>query len=369
MPETPWHRIAEQRTILRRLWSGDYSLTTPVLRIAWDWQCILDGQTYHNPDFFSESLRRVHDVEFDVQLQLEMVRNQIECLEASDEVGLPLANTPAFETIFFGTGPLATAFGSKFILREGLQPFFEPAIHTPEQALRAAKPNLLKSGICPAVLDRLECYNELTQGKVILTPCDTAGPWSIATQIWHYEDMLAAIKTAPRAVHAFLDLVTDTILEWYDLQEAHIGRWSRTHLAFAFPWAPRGIQIGDDCLVAVSPATFEEFFLPYNNRLAHEYGGVTYHCCMGYDRHFASIIKTEGFLGFDAQPQYNDFGRIEAALTEAHGVWTRLCGPEDMDYIRRLKGKVGMLFGVSGTTREEAITKARSFLAKLRALD
>lgn len=159
------------------------------------------------------------------------------------------------------------------------------------------------------------------------------------------------------------------MLEWWNLQEAYIGRWGRTHTSFSSPWMPRGTLIGDDCMVSVSPATWEKFFLPYNNRLAREYGGIAYHCCMRYDTHLMSIIKTENFLGFDAQPTHNSFDKIETALTQAHGVWTRACGPEDMKYIRRLKGKVGMLFSVHGPTRQEAITKAKNFLAELRALD
>ena len=369
VPDTPWDRIAAQRMVLRRVWNGDFGLDVPVLSIDWDWQCEVDGQTYQNAGCWTEPVRRVEDAEFDVRLQLEVVRHQIECLEASDDVGLPLANVPAFDMIVFGTGPLSTAFGSRFILREASQPFFEPAIHTPEEALAVKKPDLLRDGLCPTILERLRYYNEATQGKVILTPTDTAGPWSIATQIWHYEDMLAAIRTAPEAVHSFLDLVTDTILEWYNLQEAYIGRWGRTHTSFSSPWSPRGLGIGDDCMVCVSPETFEEFFRPYNNRLSREYGGITYHCCMCYERYLPSIIKTEGFLGFDAQPGFNDFGKIEAALTEAHGVWTRVCGPADLDYIRRLKGKAGMLFAVYGTDRDDAVAKAREFLSELRAIE
>jgi hypothetical protein len=369
VPETPWHRLAEQRMVLRRVWNGDYSLAVPVLSIDWGWQGEADGQTYENPGCWTEPVRRVQDAEFDVRLQLEVVRHQVECLDASDDVGIPLANVPAFDMIVFGTGPLSTAFGSRFILREGAQPFFEPVLHTPEEALAAKKPDLLNDGICPRILERLRYYNEATQGKVILTPCDTAGPWSIATQIWHYEDMLAATRTAPEAVHSFLDLVTDTVLEWYNLQEAYIGRWGRTHTSFSSPWSPRGLGIGDDCMVCVSPATFEEFFLPYNNRLSREYGGLAYHCCLRYESHFPSLVKTENFLGFDAQPGPNDFDKIEAALSEAHGIWTRICGPGDMDYIRRLRGKVGMFFSVHGENRGDAVAKAREFLAELHALE
>jgi len=60
--------------------------------------------------------------------------------------------------------------------------------------------------------------------------------------------------------------------------------------------------------------------------VAREYGGILYHCCMGYDRHFESLAKTDYFWGFDPDPAYNDFDKIEATLAQAHGIWWRVCG-------------------------------------------
>lgn len=358
VPDTPWDLIAEQRNVMRKLWNRDFSLQPPVVKIGWDWECLGGG--------CNQSKRRVEDPEFDVRYQLEVVRHEVECLKCSAELGIPLANTPAFDLVHFGTGPLATAFGSKMVLRGDNQPAFEPAVHTPEEAVKLKKPNLLKDGILPQILERIQYYNEMTQGKVILTPCDTAGPWSIATSIWHYGDMLEATHTAPEAVHYLLNLVTECIIEWYNIQEAYVGRWGRTHSSFSWPFLPRGIGIGDDCLVTVSPATWEEFFMPYNNRLSREYGNlITYHCCRRYDTHFDSIIKTDGFLGFDATPEHNDFDRIEAALTKVRGIWFQLLGPQHLDLINRLRGKVGMVFSVSGSDRNDAIRQARDFLAVL----
>ena len=118
--------------------------------------------------------------------------------------------------------------------------------------------------------------------------------------------------------------------------------------------------------MTVSPAIWEEFFLPYNNRLSREYGNlIIYHCCMRYDTHFESLIKTEGFKGLDAGVDHNDFEKIEAALVKTGGVWTRMLGPNDMDLINRLRGKVGLLFHVSGDDREDAICQARKFLDDL----
>lgn len=370
IPDTPWDLIAEQRNVMRRLWNGDYSLRTPVLSLDFPWSFELEGKTYSPFGCFTETRRRVEDAEFDLRCQFEVVTHQIDCLQCSAEVGIPLQNTPAFDLIHYGTAPLATAFGSTMILREGHVAAFEPAVHSAAEVMQLKKPDLLHDGVLPDILKRIQFYNEVTQGKVILTPCDTAGPWSIATSIWHYEDMLEAIHTDPDAVHYLLDLVTECIIEWYNIQEAYIGRWGRTHSSFSTPFFPRGIGIGDDTLVTVSPSIWEEFFLPYNNRLSREYGNlILYHCCMRYDTHFESIIKTEGFRGLDAGVDYNDFTKIEAALLKTGGVWTRMVGPNDMDLIHRLRGKVGLLFNVSGDDREDAICQARKFLDDLANLE
>ncbi|MDD2710704.1 MAG: uroporphyrinogen decarboxylase family protein [Verrucomicrobiae bacterium] len=366
IPKVPYDLIAKQRNIRRRLCDGDYDLGNPVVSIGWPLEIdnrldINGGSPYNSPDI----VRLVHDPEFDVQYQLRAVRHQIECLEASEEVGHVLDNCPAFDLVHFGTGPLATAFGAQMILREGMQPAFEPAVHTPEDVMRLEKPDLFKDGVCPKILERIEFYNEATQGKIIISPCDAAGPWSVASSIWHYEDMLEAIYTVPQAVHRLLDMVTECLIEWWNIQETYIGRWGRSH-SLGAPFSPRGVFIGDDCMVAVSPQTWEEFFMPYNNRLSREYGNfINYHCCMRYDTHFESIVKTDGFAGFDAQPAYNDFNKIASTLEKVHGIWTRSCGPADKDFIRRLRGKVGMQFLVNGKNRADAIQQTRDFLAFL----
>jgi hypothetical protein len=368
IPEIPWDLIASQRNAMRKPWSGDYSLQTPALWLDYPWSFTLEGKTYTSFSCFAEARRRVEDAESDVRCQLEVVGHQVECLRCGIDLGLPLMNVPAFDLIHYGTAPLATAFGSAMILREGHFAAFGPAVHTAEEVLKLRKPDLLKAGVLPRILERIQYYSDVTQGKVILTPCDTAGPWSIATSIWHYQDMLEAIHTAPEAVHYLLDLVTDCTIEWYNIQETYIGRWGRSHSSFSSPFFPRGIGIGDDTLVAVSPATWEEFFLPYNNRLTHEYGNaILYHCCMRYDTHFPSIDKTDGFKGLDAGVDHNDFDKIEAALVQARGIWSRPLGPQDMDLIDRLRGKVGLLFAVSGSDRTDAIRQARDFLADLDA--
>jgi hypothetical protein len=212
IPETPWNLIAEQRNVLRKIWNRDFSLQPPVLKLGWDWEFALPERTFRNFYFSEEAKRRVEDPDFDARCQLEMVRHEIECLKCGAEVGIPLANTPAFDLLHF----------------------------------------------------------------------------------------------------------------------------------------------------------WEEYFLPYNNRLAREFGGlITYHCCLRYDTHFEAIVKTEGFIGFDPGLSHNALEKIEAALVKARGIWTQPLGPDQLDLIRRLRGKIGMFFAVHGQDRADAIRKAQDFLAAL----
>jgi hypothetical protein len=97
---------------------------------------------------------------------------------------------------------------------------------------------------------------------------------------------------------------------------------------------------------------------------------------MRYDTHFESLIKTEGFMGFDAVPEYNDIARIEAALA-GRGAWCCAVGDlpttrhgetgrrDDVPIIRRLRGKVAMLLGVHGENRSDAIDRARRLLDRI----
>lgn len=373
IPETPWELIWEQRKLLSKMWNRDrdvWDLKTPIMRVRWDMDYRVDDISTVNSGYgyYAAQERRINDPDFDLRCQLQSVRHEIERLQATKDIGHIVMNIPALDLIHFGTGVLATAFGSKLVMRgNDTQPYFSPAFHTPDEAMKVKKPDLLHDGWCPKVLDRLRFFNEATGGKIILTPCDTAGPWSIATSVWHYEDMLEAIHTAPEAVRYFMNIVTETIVDWYHLQETVIGRWGRTHTSFSYVWMPRGIGIGDDCMVTVSPMIWEEFFMPYNNRLSHEFGNmITYHCCMRYDTHFESLAKTSGFVGFDPTPEHNSFDKMEKVLSERRGIWMRERPPEETTSIRRLKGKVGMLFDIHAKTRSDVVRKARGFLKTAR---
>ena len=378
IPEIPSELIDQSKRVQSKVWRReDLDLRDPALMVIWDWS--EDDPAVPEPErkYIGATVsERIRDPEVDLRNQLVTIRRDIEHMRISQDLGIANALFPALHLVHFGTGPLATAFGATWVVRETDQPFFAPAVRTPAEALRLRKPDLRRDGILPLIYERIAYFRDATQGKIPICVCDTAGPWSIATQIWHYQDILQAIIEAPEAVHYLLDLVTECMIEFTHMQITRMAKWSETTNTLPHLWHPCGTIIGDDTMVTVSPKIWEEFFLPYNNRISREFGGAGYHCCLGYDRYFPSLIKTDNFLGFDASPKYNDIEKIEAALS-GRGVWFRYLGGipksengttgrrDDLPLIRRLRGKVGMYLGVHGTNRQDAIGRSKRLLDAL----
>ena len=352
IPEIPHELIIKSKLLQNDVWElKDLELKNPAITITWD------DPEYGSDGLVFEPKRMVEDPEYDLEVQLRNIRRKIEMLETGSTGP---GSFPALNLIHYGTGPIATAFGSTMVMQKDIQPHFDPAIHSPEDALKIGMPDLYRGGWLGSILDRISFYNEATQGKIPITISDNAGPWSIASSVWHYEDMLEGIVTYPEAVHHLLGVMTRAIIEVNEIQmEMARNSWGRPGDTIGGTWFPRGTGVGDDVMVTVSTPMWKEFFLPYNEILSRRYGGIIYHCCMKHDWHLKAMSESFGFMGFDAAPEYNDIDKIEEALT-GKGVWNRTVS--DLALIRRFKGKIGLFLAAHGHTKEEAVANSNKMV-------
>ena len=98
----------------------------PAITLHWDDPDYMDYLAAADPK------RMVEDPEYDLETQLKNIRYRIKMLEAgSTGVG----SYPVLNLVHFGTGPIATAFGARMVMQTGIQPHFDPAFHTAEEAL------------------------------------------------------------------------------------------------------------------------------------------------------------------------------------------------------------------------------------------
>jgi len=352
IPEIPHELVVKAKLQQYKVWEGkNWDQNDPCITLTWD------DPDYGKDGFVVEPKRMVENPEYDLEVQLRGIRRKIEMLEAGSTGP---GSFPTLNLIHYGTGPIATAFGAEMIMQTGIQPHFEPAVHDAEDVLKMEKPDLFRGGWLGAILDRIEFFNEATQGKIPISISDNSGPWSIATSIWHYEDMLEGIYTCPEAVYHLLNLVTEAIMEVDEIQmETARNAWGIYGDTMAGGYLPRGAGVGDDVMVTVSTPIWKKFFLPYNEMISQKYGGIVYHCCMKHDWHLKAMSETKGFLGFDPELDYNDHDMIEEALT-GKGVYNRLLS--NLDYAKKFKGKFGLFLSAHGATKEAAAENSKKMM-------
>jgi hypothetical protein len=123
----------------------------------------------------------------------------------------------------------------------------------------------------------------------------------------------------PDLVHALLDLLTDTIIEFTRAQKANVGEPNdrADHFFYAIPG---GIRVVDDVAMNLSTAMYRQFCVPYHERLYAAFGGGYMHYC-GHKLHSHGVrLETKGLrgieMGFD-NPGRNPAYRLEAIWPQA----------------------------------------------------
>ena len=137
---------------------------------------------------------------------------------------------------------------------------------------------------------------------------DLQGPMDAAELICG-SDIFCELYESPELIHNLLALICDTYT-------AFMGKWlalfPANGYAYHFGFMHRGtIMLRDDSAMNLSPAMFEGFILPYDNRLLRQFGGGIIHFC-GKGDHFVHFFDgMESLYGINlTQPEYNDMETI-----------------------------------------------------------
>ncbi len=154
-------------------------------------------------------------------------------------------------------------------------------IHDLEQVYKLRRPSL-NDGLMPENLRRLAYHAANLPPDVYLTGIDCGGPLNTCKDLLDTNLLYTGFLDNPEAMHHLLDLVTGVQLEVYRaIVEAAGGLNRMTGIDFSPNWAPEKYKgfVSDDICATISPATFQEFSLPYNNRLYQPWGSGLMHNC------------------------------------------------------------------------------------------
>ncbi len=118
----------------------------------------------------------------------------------------------------------------------------------------------------------------------------TIGTMLNANDIRGMENIMVDMLDAPEFAHRLLSIITDKIISWIEYTKEVCGE------------PKEGVFIGDDGAANLSPATYEEFLLPYQKRIKEHFGGYTSFHGDAKAHHIfpylANELKIDDFSGF-----------------------------------------------------------------------
>lgn len=197
-----------------------------------------------------------------------------------------------------GTCTMATAFGSVEVKKDGLS-WPTPVITDPAQIDRLTVP-AVTAGRLGAVLEQTRAFDRHLDHRLWIRNMDFQSPFTTVEQILGSDLFFLMPYDEPRRLHRLMEIVTDLAIAFFKAQIAAAGARCCRGLWPMF-WFPKsaGIQMSDDNLCNVSPEVYDEFVVPYNNRIAAAFGGLFFHSCIIRENNLASLHKLQRLTGIN----------------------------------------------------------------------
>jgi uroporphyrinogen decarboxylase len=155
----------------------------------------------------------------------------------------------------FGMCTEPSAFGAKCTFHRNELPFADKVIFRPDDIDRLTVPHPETDGLAPFVLNRL-CLNrtriEALGHKIRFAVA--RGPLNIASFLMGTTEFLMSLRTDTDKIHTLLNIITEYIVRWLDLQKKTIDSID-------------GVFILDDIVGFCGEPDFREFAAPYLRRI------------------------------------------------------------------------------------------------------
>jgi uroporphyrinogen-III decarboxylase len=119
----------------------------------------------------------------------------------------------------FGMCTEPSAFGAKCSWQENELPYADKIITDIQDVHSLSKPNPKTDGLLPFVLNRLKHYQgQIEQAGHAIRFAVSRGPLNIASFLAGSTEFLMGIRTNPDETRKLLEIVTDFIIDWLELQ-------------------------------------------------------------------------------------------------------------------------------------------------------
>jgi|GEM_PF-2583306 len=239
----------------------------------------------------------------------EYVDGQLEYLDCriwGRDDAVPMITPP-----YFGVGILATAFGAKY---DAGNNWTEPGLGSADEISDLKMPTL-SDGLMGKVLDGIEYTVGATGGDIPIQLYDSLqGPLSTACMVLGSQELMTAMYTHPDHIHHLMDMATELTIQFINAASRIIPKPVFSNLSEMFFPKGSGVCLADDLASVVSPKLYEEFCVPYMNRISDAFDGIMLHSCGDMSVNFDALSKIRNLRAID-------FGITECSLGNAMEYW------------------------------------------------
>jgi uroporphyrinogen-III decarboxylase len=224
-----------------------------------------------------------------------------------------------------GVGMYAELFGCNIRWFENDWPWVKPIIYDNPMDVYKLKPKKLdESDLWKHLFETIDFFQLNTKGDIPITTTDPQGPMATASMIWRTEDLMCACYTNPKEVHYLLNLVTDTFIEFYEKQLKVIENPAYPGWGFPLGEKGMGISISDDNAAFMSPELYEEFCVPYNERISKHFNGLYLHSCGDWTHNIKPALKIDKLraVNYHTVPAEGDAEVYRKNIGDKCSIWT-----------------------------------------------
>jgi uroporphyrinogen-III decarboxylase len=246
---------------------------------------------------------------------------------------------PSVGPVAFVVG-IPSAFGCEIVQPHDAHPWVRPLI-TDFSDIRRLKRPKVTDGLLGKALEATMYITEKTGDSYPIRMVNIQGPLTNAGYLLGDSELLLAMYDHPKEVHFLLGLITDLMIEFVHAQRALVGEFNP--IVHCPDWIPDGGGIGipDDYAGVISPVLYEEFALPYNNRLSREFGGVGIHSCGCSEGVWDVFLKHENLKVVNFELSDNSFEKaVEKfsgkAVIAPHAPMRQKKYPRMIDMVRHM---------------------------------
>jgi hypothetical protein len=219
-----------------------------------------------------------------------------------------------------GVGVYANIFGCPVNWNDFDAPQTLYRCHTVDDLKDLKRPNILDSELAQMVLRTIRYFRQVTGDCLDISLTDTQSPNDSASLIMDTCEFFASSLAEPEQIAPFMDMVTDVMIEFSDMQLEALGpKASRPgHIMLSAPSLP-GIAISDDNMAVISKAAYRNAALPYNSRLGEHFGGIAIHTCGDFAQNYETVKQVKNLQLIDCalsgmDPQPNNPARLANAF-------------------------------------------------------